>query len=58
MEFRIKEGFVPNMRVPGTFYVNDKLKQLIFEELQMSASRGEVRAPADERPQGGGVCCR
>jgi len=36
-------GFVPNMRVPGTFYVNDKLKDLLFEELQQSVSRGEVQ---------------
>lgn len=32
--YEIAPGFVPNMKCPGTFYVNDKLKDLIFEELQ------------------------
>lgn len=40
MEFEIKPGFVPNMRVPGAFYVNDRLKALVFEELQ-HATRGD-----------------
>ncbi len=31
------------MNVPGTFYVNDALKGLLFEELQQSVTRGEVR---------------
>ena len=30
------------MRVPGHFYVNDKLKHLVFEELQMFCQRGDV----------------
>lgn len=33
---------MPNMRVPGTFYVNDALKDLLFEELQQHVQRGEV----------------
>mgnify|MGYP001026122444 FL=1 len=33
-KYRIKEGFVPNMKVPGTFYVNDSLKDILFEELE------------------------
>lgn len=39
-KYKVKEGFVPNMRVPGYFYVNDRLKELIFEELQHSCQRG------------------
>ena len=35
--YRIKTGFVPNMKVPGIFYVNDNLKPLLWEELQHSA---------------------
>jgi hypothetical protein len=31
--------------VPGTFYVNAQLKDLLFEELQQSVQRGEVRHP-------------
>lgn len=32
--WRIKKGFVPNMKVEGTFYVNDHLEKLMFEELR------------------------
>lgn len=39
VEYRVEKGFVPNMRVPGFFYVNERLKELIFEELQLSYSR-------------------
>ena len=39
-KYKVKEGFVPNMRVPGYFYVNNRLKELIFEELQHSCQRG------------------
>jgi len=39
---RIKMGFVPNMRVPCTFYVNQHLQQLMFEELEQFVSRGDV----------------
>jgi tRNA-splicing ligase RtcB len=38
-QYRIEPGFVPNMRVPGYFYVNDRLKGLIFEELQLACDR-------------------
>lgn len=38
----VDKGFVPNMKVPGTFYVNDRLRDLIFEELENSYSRGGV----------------
>jgi len=27
-------GFVPNMKVPGMFYVNEHLQKLMFDELQ------------------------
>jgi RNA-splicing ligase RtcB len=33
---------VPNMRVPCTFYVNQHLQTLMFEELEQYVSRGEV----------------
>lgn len=39
---RIKMGFVPNMRVPCTFFVNQHLQQLMFEELEQFVSRGDV----------------
>ena len=32
--FKIKPGFVPNMTVPGYFYVNSSLSELMFGELQ------------------------
>lgn len=38
--YKVNLGFVPNMRVPGFFYVNDRLKSLIFEELQHACQRG------------------
>lgn len=40
--FRIEVGFVPNMRVPGYFYVNKHLEGLMYEELRTAASRGGV----------------
>jgi len=40
--FRVNVGFVPGMRVPGTFYVNEALQPLIFEELQAHCKRGDV----------------
>ena len=46
VEYRVEMGFVPNMRVPGTFYVNSRLKDLIFEELQQHVHRGEVSEKA------------
>lgn len=39
--YKIQQGFVPHMRVPGVFYVNDRLKDLLFEELQTYCQRGE-----------------
>jgi len=42
VEYHIAMDFVPNMRVPGVFYVNDRLKDLIFEELQNSYARQGV----------------
>ena len=41
-QYLVKQGFVPNMRVPGTFYVNERLKSLIFEELQAAVAKGGV----------------
>lgn len=41
-EYRVDKGFVPNMNVPGYFYVNERLKGLIFDELRQSYSRGGV----------------
>ena len=41
-QYLVKKGFVPNMRVPGTFYVNDQLCSLIFEELQAAVDKGGV----------------
>jgi hypothetical protein len=35
-KYRIKDGFVPNMKVPGVFYVNDSLKDVLFEELEQN----------------------
>ena len=40
-KFHISRGFVPNMRVPGIFYVNEHLSRLMFEELQAFCSRGK-----------------
>ncbi|EDQ90003.1 uncharacterized protein MONBRDRAFT_24995 [Monosiga brevicollis MX1] len=36
--WRIKPGFVPNMKVEGRFYVNKALEALMLEELQQFAS--------------------
>ncbi|KAK3755010.1 hypothetical protein QZH41_011050 [Actinostola sp. cb2023] len=32
--FLIKKGFVPNMKVPGKFYINDTLEKMMFDELR------------------------
>ena len=41
--YRINKGFVENMRVPGHFYVNDSIRDLLFEELrQFSKSSGST----------------
>lgn len=42
VQFRIKKGFVPNMKVEGRFYVNDALEKLMFEELQIASRPGGV----------------
>lgn len=39
-KWRIKKGFVPNMRVEGRFYVNKNLENLTFEELRQSDQGG------------------
>eukprot|EP01099_Mayorella_cantabrigiensis_P006559 TRINITY_DN5519_c0_g1_i1.p1 TRINITY_DN5519_c0_g1~~TRINITY_DN5519_c0_g1_i1.p1 ORF type:complete len:521 (+),score=94.68 TRINITY_DN5519_c0_g1_i1:41-1564(+) len=36
--YRIKKGFVPNMKVEGVCYVNNHLKSLLFEELSHHVS--------------------
>lgn len=38
--WRIKKGFVPNMRVEGRFYANKNLEPLVFEELRHSNKGG------------------
>lgn len=38
--FRIDKGFVDGMRVPGTFYVNEALEGLMFDELQQHTASG------------------
>ena len=35
-KFQIVKGFVPNMNVEGRFYVNNRLEQLMFDELKFS----------------------
>lgn len=40
--WRIKKGFVPNMKVEGVFYVNQPLEALMFEELKHSVQQGLV----------------
>jgi tRNA-splicing ligase RtcB len=42
VRYRIKPGFVPNMKVPAMFYVNDSLKDLLFEELAHASQSGGV----------------
>ncbi len=39
--YKVRTGFVPGMNVPGVFYVNDRLRGLLFEELQAYCQRGE-----------------
>lgn len=41
-EWRIKKGFVANMKVPGKFYLNHRLKDLMFEELEQYTNTGGV----------------
>ncbi|KAH7974752.1 hypothetical protein HPB49_019065 [Dermacentor silvarum] len=42
VSWRIKKGFVPNMKVEGIFYVNNLLEKLMFEELRNSCRPGNV----------------
>lgn len=34
--YRIDPGFIPGMRVPGYFYVNEMLEDLMFDELRLA----------------------
>ena len=36
----VKKGFVPGMNVEGKIYVNDKLKDLLFDELEDFTAHG------------------
>jgi tRNA-splicing ligase RtcB len=40
VKYEIDLGFVPNMRVPGTCYVNKDLEPLLFDELKAFSSTG------------------
>ncbi len=39
-KYNISKGFVKNMRVEGSFYVNDKLEELMFDELRHHCQAG------------------
>ncbi|GMH45722.1 hypothetical protein BSKO_13685 [Bryopsis sp. KO-2023] len=41
VQYVVKKGFVPGMHVDGTFYVNNRLRDLLFDELQQHVRRGE-----------------
>ncbi|KAG1662156.1 tRNA-splicing ligase RtcB [Nymphon striatum] len=40
--WKIKKGFVPNMKVEGIFYVNELLEKLMFDELRNSCRPGMI----------------
>lgn len=42
VKYEIEPGFVPNMKVGGTFYVNKDLYELQMEELQQYSTSGGV----------------
>ena len=42
VEYRIEVGFVPGMTVPGTFYLNDSLYDLVIDELQQHSRAGGI----------------
>lgn len=42
--WKIKKGFVPNMRVEGRFYVNKNLERLVFDELRQDDRGGFLPA--------------
>ena len=39
VSWRVRQGFVPGMRVEGSFYVSEKLQKLMVEELEQYVSR-------------------
>ena len=39
-KYEISKGFVPNMKVNGTFYVNSVLEELVLDELQHHCTAG------------------
>ncbi|VDN96991.1 unnamed protein product [Rodentolepis nana] len=39
--WKIKKGFVPDMKVEGVFYVNDFLGKLMFDELRQFSTSGD-----------------
>jgi hypothetical protein len=41
-KFEISQGFVQDMKVIGTFYVNESLEELILDELRAHCSSGGV----------------
>jgi len=41
VKYVIDKGFVDSMNVVGEFYVNDRLKPLLFDELRQFCSRGD-----------------
>ena len=45
-KYKINVGFVPNMKVPGYFYVNQRLESLVFEELRAYNSQSGGFLPA------------
>ena len=40
VQYEIRKGFVDNMKVPVKFYVNNKLKPLVYDELKNHCNRG------------------
>ena len=40
VQCEVDPGFVPNMRVPGRFYVNAELEALLFDELRAFSASG------------------
>ena len=64
VRYTVREGFVPGMRVPGRFYVNEPLKGLLLGELEAYCGRDargggflpavkQVRAPRPQRSERG-----
>nr|WCZ58751.1 RNA-splicing ligase RtcB [Seculamonas ecuadoriensis] len=41
-KYKINMGFVPNMRVPGYFYINSHLRSLMWDELEQFTQTGGV----------------